>query len=423
VGRVRAPLALRRLEEDVRSRLFRSAEPGAPPRVGLEAEVIPVSAADGRPCPIEPDPDRPGAPASGPLLRRLATEHGWCLDESAAGALAVLLPGGGALSFEPGGQLEYSTRPAPGPDALLDDVEAVLVPLARHAAAEGIRLLARGMDPVTPIEDTRLHLSGERYRRMTTHYDRRGPAGRCMMRQTAALHLNVDLGARPRERWWVANALAPLLTALFANSPRAAGVSTGHRSTRALQWRRLDPYRTGVQGRCADPEAAYLEFALGAPAFLLGPEDEPARPFRAWVGGGARFDDWARHLTTLFPEVRPRGYLELRCLDALPLRWYGAPVALAAGVLYDDASLDRALAALPPADEALLVRAGRDGLADPDVAAAAATALDLALEGLTRLDRGHGGYARTRRTLVAFRDEVTASGRDPGALPADDLLD
>jgi glutamate--cysteine ligase len=387
----------------------------------MEAEVIPLGRASGRPCPVEPDPDDAATPASGPVLRRLAAEHGWRGGRSGAGAPAFTLPGGGALSFEPGGQLEYSTPPAPTIGALLDDLEAVLVPLAARAEAEGIRLLARGMDPCTPVHATRLHVHGERYVRMTAHYDRAGPAGRRMMRQTAALHLNLDLGARPRERWWLANALAPLLTALFANSPRVEGVDSGHRSARAHQWRLLDPARTGVRGRGPDPERDYLEFALDAPAFLLGPADEPARPFRDELDRGAGASDWERHLSTLFPEVRPRGYLELRCLDALPLRWQGAPVALAAGLLYDDRVAACAREALPPGDTDLVERAGRLGLADPDIAGWATTALDLAEEGLARLEgspTGPGG-----RALRAFRRAVTDRGLDPGALPAEVLLD
>jgi glutamate--cysteine ligase len=387
----------------------------------MEAEVIPLGRASGRPCPVERDPGDPATPASGPMLRRWAAERGWTATRSPAGAPAFALPGGGALSFEPGGQLEYSTRPAPTVAALLDDLEGVLAPLAERLGAEGIRLLARGMDPCTPVHATRLHVAGERYARMTAHYDRGGVAGRRMMRQTAALHLNLDLGTRPRERWWLANALAPLMTALFANSPRADGVDSGHRSTRARQWRRLDPARTGVQGAASDPERAYLDFALEAPAFLLGPVDEPARPFRDWLDRGASPADWERHLSTLFPEVRPRGYLELRCLDALPLRWYGAPVALAAGLLHDDRAAASARAALPPADADLLERAGRLGMADPEIAARARVALDLAEEGLARLERSPCG--RGAEALRAFRRAVSDRGLDPGALPQEDLLD
>lgn len=387
--------------------------------------MIPVST-DGVPCPLEPDPARPGLPATGPLLRDWAQEWGWRAGRSPAGAPAYRLPGGGALSFEPGGQLEYSSPAYHGVDALLAHVSGILAPLAERARGEGIRLLARGMDPRTPVAEARLLVDAERYRRMAAHYDRRGPAGRRMMRQTAALHVNLDLGMAPLARWRAANRLAPALTALFANSPRAEGSATGHRSTRQLQWRQLDPGRTGLPAAGFDPcggdeavYAEYLAFALNAEAFLLGPEGIPARPFREWLGTGAGLDDWRRHLTTLFPEVRPRGYLELRCVDALPLRWYGAPLALSVGVLYAPNGPEAAIACLPEPTSALLERAGRLGLADPDIAAAARTALDLAEAGL----EGMTGVADARDTLRAFRRTFSDRGHDPGHADGDELRD
>jgi glutamate--cysteine ligase len=238
-----------------------------------------------------------------------------------------------------------------------------------------------------------------------------------MMRQTAALHLNLDLGLAPPVRWRAAARLAPLLTAIFANSPQAEGSPTGHRSTRQRQWRALDPSRTGLPATGVDPcggdeaiHAEYLAFALEAGAFLLGPEGAPARPFRAWLGTGAGLDDWRRHLTTLFPEVRPRGYLELRSVDALPLRWYGAPLALAVGVLYAPDGPEAAIACLPEPTPDQLDRAGRLGLADADLAAAAGVALDLAEAGLARL----AGVERAHDTLCTFRRAFTDRGLDPG---------
>ncbi len=409
------------LEADVRRRLFQAPDPSAPFRLGMEAEVIPLDADSGRPCPIEPSPVEPGVRPSGPVLRAWARRRGWSETKSAAGAPAFRDPRGRLLSFEPGGQIEYSSPTAADAGSLLADVRAVLEPLAGEALDAGIRLLARGMDPDTPVAATALRVDADRYRRMSAHYDRHGPAGRRMMRQTAALHLNLDLGAHPRERWWVANALVPALIALFANSPRAEGRASGFRSTRAQQWRELDPARTGVQGREEDPEAAYLAFALDAPAFLLGPEDGLARSFRSWAASGADTADWRTHLTTLFPEVRPRGYLELRCLDALPLRWYGAPLALCTGVLWNEPTLRESLEALPAADAHILERAGRHGLADPEVAARAALALDLALTGLRRM--GDDGWPGGADLLQEFRDRFTACGMDPGHDAAEDLLD
>lgn len=399
-------------------RLFRAAPPGGPYRVGLEAEVIPVDA-DGHPVPIDPDPAAPSGPATAPLLAQLARERGWCAVVSPAGSRGWRVPGGGAFSFEPGGQLEYSSPPFEGVDRLVAHVEGVLEPVAARAADRGIVLLARGIDPLTPVERAPMRLDAERYRRMAAHYDRRGVAGRRMMRQTAALHLNVDAGGDPHDAWWVANALAPALIALFANSPRAGGSATGYRSARAEQWRKLDPSRTGLRPFSADPVDDYLDFALGADAFLVGSPDGPARPWGVWPPGALTLDQFEAHLSTLFPEVRPRGYLELRSVDALPLAWYGAPLALVAGILQDPQTLAEARAALPAAGDDDLVRAGREGLADRAIAERARRALDLARSGLRRV-RGAG---RAAEVLDHYRARFTARGLDHGHADADALTD
>lgn len=240
-----------------------------------------------------------------------------------------------------------------------------------------------------------------------------------MMRQTAALHLNVDAPGAPFEAWWAATAAVPALLAAFANSPRVEGGPSGYRSVRAAQWRSLDPTRTGLPATGPDPVAEYLTFALGADAFLLGPEGLEARPFGRWLGH-ADLDDWSRHLSTLFPEVRPRGYLEIRSVDALPLQWISVPTALVVGLL-GDARARRSAAALPTAAPDLLERAGRLGLADPEVAERAARVFDLALEGLAEIDDAVVP-SRIRSRVEAFRRAWTDRGRDPGLHPDDALV-
>src|SRR5215210_8228491 len=99
---------------------------------------------------------------------------------------------------------------------------------------------------------------------MTTFFDSLGPAGVQMMRQTAALQLNLERGPKPRERWRLLNALAPVVVALFANSGYYAGSHTGHRSYRAHLWRTLDPTRTGIIEKGGESVAEYHRFALNA---------------------------------------------------------------------------------------------------------------------------------------------------------------
>ncbi|MBW3535527.1 MAG: ergothioneine biosynthesis glutamate--cysteine ligase EgtA, partial [Gemmatimonadetes bacterium] len=283
-----------------------------------------------------------------------------------------------------------------------------------RAADAGVLLVARGIDPVNPVESVSLHLRGERYRRQARHYDRFGPAGRRMMRQTAALHVNVDLAGDAMALWRAANASVPFLMAAFANAPRWAGRETGRRSERAEQWRHVDPSRTGrfsPGGDADEAVAAYLEFALGADAFLIGPAEEPARPFRHWLGQGVDVAVWDAHLSTLFPEARPRGYLEVRTFDALADPWWIVPAVVTCGLLYDpDAVREAATLEAGPCG---LERAGRDGVRDAGLREGALRLLDLALDGAARRGEawfGESALAATRE----FRDRFTARGRDPG---------
>ena len=237
-----------------------------------------------------------------------------------------------------------------------------------------------------------------------------------MMVLSAALHVNVDLGGRAVRRWWVSNRMAPLLTALCANAPRELDDGSTVRSWRAEQWRHLDPTRTGLFGDEVDPAGEYLAFALDALDFLGAEEGRDAQPFRTSWDAGADLDAWRRHLSTLFPEVRPRGYLELRSVDALRPAWYAVPLVLAAGILYDPLALGEAQELLPEVDPDLLLRAGRAGLADAQVAEHATALFDLALAGAERL----GGTAVGEASLEAaqaYRERFVAKRLDPGSEP------
>lgn len=405
------------VERHVRDVCFAASD--APDLVGMEVELIPVDRRSRRPAPV--DPEEGSAVSTRPVLARLGERLGWTARTSPVGVPGFDLPGGGRISFEPGGQIEYSSPPRRSVDAMLGRMEPVLREIVSAGRTVGLDFLARGADPVGPTTEARLRVSAERYRRMADHYDRRGPWGRRMMRQTAAIHVNVDLGPRPVERWRVATRAAAPLLAAFANSPRAEGRETGHRSWRAAQWRSLDPGRTGLPGATGDPVAGYADFVLGADAFLLGAADEPARPFGAWLDEEVDEGDLRAHLTTLFPEVRPRGYLELRFFDALPLRWLPVPPVVVAGLLYDPETLEAALDRLPEPRPGELELAGREGVRDPGMRRRALEVLDLAIEGAERLPRGMAGVAPVA-TARDFRNRMTARGRDPGDEPGDGPL-
>lgn len=403
------------LESDLATHAF-AAPPGAsltPRRVGAEVEFIPLDAATGRRCPLESDT----APGTLPLLRRYGARQGWREVTTAKGTPSFELPAGGTLTFEPGGQLEYGSPPCRSPSALLALLRAVVVPLRAAAAGEGIELLAAGLDPSNAADQAPLLLRTPRYSRMADYLADIGPAGARMMRQTAALQVSLDLDDEPLRRWTVLNAAAPYVVAIFANSPVYDGAATGCRSTRAEVWRNLDPSRTGLPWDGRDPVGRYCDFALRAPAILLPKPDGALLPFGEWLRHGRpTLDEWREHLTTLFPEVRPRGHLELRSCDAVPPQWYAAPLALAVGITYDPWALRAATDLLGAPDPDLLRRAGRLGLGDPTIGRTAGDLADIAIAGCEHLGPAYFHPADLEQARVFF-DQYTRRGRSP----ADDL--
>ena len=404
------------LEADLAEHAF-AAPPIAsltPRRVGAEVELIPVEASTGRRCPLESG----AVPGTLPLLRRFGARQGWKETRTAKGTPCFELPVGGTLTFEPGGQLEYSTPPCRSPSVLLTLLRSVVLPLRAAAAGEGIELMAVGIDPLNSTEDAPLLLRTRRYARMAEYLGRIGPAGARMMRQTAAFQVSLDLDDEPRLRWSVSNAAAPYVTAIFANSPVYAGAATGCRSTRAQVWRTLDPARTGLPWNGAAPVTAYLDFALGAPAILLPQLGGEHRPFGEWLRHARpTMAEWRDHLTTLFPEVRPRGHLELRSCDAVAPQWYAAPIALAVGITYDTRALRAAADLLGRPDLGLLDRAGRLGLGDPAIGRTAVQLVDIALAGCESLGPAYFHPADLEQARTFF-DHYTRHGRSPG----DDLI-
>ncbi|HEX6040877.1 glutamate-cysteine ligase family protein [Longimicrobium sp.] len=406
------PLARADLLEDLRTHAFALGRAPGAPRIGAEVELIPVAADTGAQVPIV----SADALSTLPLLRRFGVRHGWTEQPSPYGVPQWTLPDGGLISYEPGGQIELSAAAFPTATALLRALRATVLPLTAFMRDAGIELLSVGVEPRGGLEDVDLQLPGARYVRLTNFLRDIGTGGERMMRQTAAMQVSVDLGAEPLLAWRVLNAMAPYVTAIFASSPVYRGEPTGHRSYRARIWRELDGGRTGCFP-CADPVAEYLDFALAAPALLLG-DGAHWRPFAEWNAEGcAGPDEWRAHLTTLFPEIRPKGFAEVRSADAVAPEWYAAPLVLLAGILYHAPTLRAAADRLGAPDPALLHPAGRDALADPAIAAVAGDLARLAMEGAAALP----GFfsADDLDEAAAFFARYTFRARSP----ADDALD
>ena len=274
---------------------------------------------------------------------------------------------GGSLSREPGGQLEYSGPPRPTPEGAAFGTARAVRGLRALARRRGFDFLAIGLHPWASPRAIGLHRATPRYRAMQRYFDAIGVQGRRMMRQTGSVHLAVDFGGESelRVRWELAQRLAPVLAAIFANSAVWGGRPGGaFESLRGYAWGRLDRARTGVPPRfLVDPDSEpidqYLGFALAAPVMFAilpdGRHEVPERPtpFASWMkeglpGGYPVLDDWAVHLSTLFPNVRPQGYLEIRTVDAPGASWVGVPILLAAHALREPRVRRELLAVLRP---------------------------------------------------------------------------
>lgn len=265
---------------------------------------------------------------------------------------------------------------------------------------EGIELLTRGVDPYNGIDAVPLQLHRERYTAMTRYFESIGPSGVRMMRQTAALQINVERGPDPKVRWRLLNALAPIVVALFANSATYAGKPTGWASYRAQLWRTLDPSRTGIIYGDVDEAAEYLRFALDAGAMRAG-DGSGYRSFRQWMGSPeVNRQEWLFHLSTLFPEVRPKEFFELRSADTIEPGFLAAPVVFVTGLVYDAENARYAIELIGPPSNDLLERAGRLGLADPAIREMAVALTESSLKGAQRLG---ADYITTRHIDDAAR--------------------
>jgi glutamate--cysteine ligase len=301
----------------------------------------------------------------------------------------AVLPGGGAVTVEPGGQLEISSAPAGSLTQLYASLSADQAHLSALLARSGLVLGDTGLDPWRP---PRRLLQTPRYAAMQRSFDTAGRHGRTMMCSTAGLQICVDAGTESQlpHRWAALHEMGPALLAAFATSGRHAGRDTGWASARMATWLGIDPRRAGpvvTDGNLAD---GWADYALAAPLLCVrrgeGDWSVPTGvSFADWIGGALpgrpRLDDLDYHLSTLFPPVRPRGYLEVRYLDTQPGTEWIAPAAVVVALLADDTITDAARSVVAETAGQWLT-ASRDGLNDPAIRRTAADLLDLACRNL-----------------------------------------
>jgi glutamate--cysteine ligase len=335
------------------------------------------------------------------------------------------LPGGSAITVEPGGAVELSGPPMAEPASAIAAMMADRAVLRSAFAQAGLGLVLLGADPLRPAKRVN---PGDRYRAMEEFFiaSQTGAAGAAMMTSTASVQVNLDAG--PRDGWparvRLAHALGPTMIAIAANSPLLAGQFTGWRSTRQLVWSQLDSARCGpilgVNGD--DPASDWARYAMKAPVMLVHPTPEmDAVPITDWVP----FADWADgrvllgdrmptqadldyHLTTLFPPVRPRRWLEIRYLDSLPDAVWPAVVFTLVTLLDDPVAADIAAEATETVATAW-DRAAQIGLGDRRLHEAAIRCVQTAAE----------------RAPVELEESMQQLVRsvEKGRCPADDFSD
>ena len=402
---------------------FRAGEkPRSEFRVGIEHEKLALRAGAFEPVPYD------GPAGIEAFLRRLAETPGF--ETIVEDGRVLGLDGPASVSLEPGGQVEQNGQPHVNLRDGIAEIEAH-VALARSVAdACGIVLLGLGAHPFHPTKEL-TQIPRERYRIMRQYLPTRGELALDMMHATASLQVSFDWSDEADMVSTLRTALAatPVVTACFANSSLHLGRPSGFVSRRAWIWRHTDPDRCGLIPFAFEPDFGYrrwAEWALDVPMFFLVRDGRyramQGRSFRQFWRDGldgdrATLGDWNRHLTTLFPEVRIKRILEVRCADAVPLPLLGAVPALWKGILYDRdarAAADALLDADPVQLDSLHLDVARRGLA----AESARGPLLEQARALARIAR-EGLHRQGDSDAVALLDpldEILERGKSPGEL-------
>ena len=404
-------------------------------RIGTEHEKFAFYRDSLKPVPYE------GERGIGALLNALADQYGWNRVLENGNPIA-LTQNGASITLEPGGQFELSGAPLEHVHQTCSETGAHLLQLRDVAGKMGIAFLGLGFQPKWALEDIPV-MPKARYKIMREYMGRVGRLGRQMMFRSCTVQTNHDFGSEADmvKKFRVGLALQPIVTALFANSPFAEGRTNGFLSYRGHIWSDTDPDRTGMlpfvfeQGFGFE---TYAKYALNVPMYFVYRDGKyinvAGRSFKDFMAGklpelpGERptKKDWEDHLTTIFPEVRLKTYLEMRGADAGPWSRLCALPAFWAGILYCDAALEAAWSlvkawtaedreSLRRAVPVLGLRAPVRGVSARDIAQAA---LAISRQGLkSRACRDSSGEDETH--FLAELDDIAATG----ATPAERLLE
>jgi glutamate--cysteine ligase len=365
----------------------------------------------------------------------LAAQFGWEMIQENGRPIA-LQRGGASVTLEPGGQVELSGAPVKTLHETCCEVHEHLDQVRAVAAPLGIGMLGLGFQPKWRRDEIPWMPKG-RYRIMGRYMPTRGSLGLDMMLRTCTIQTNLDFASEADmvQKFRVGLAWQPVATALFANSPFTEGRPNGFLSYRSHVWTDTDPDRSGILPFVFEDGMGferYVEHVLDVPMYFVYRDgqyiDAAGQSFRDFLEGRLpalpgevpTISDWSDHLTTLFPEVRLKRYLEMRGADGGPWRSLCALPALWVGVLYHHATLDAAWDRVKDwtieEHEYLRAEVPRRGLRTPfrggTVQGLAKEMLELADAGLTgRAEEDWFGQDE-RQFLTALRG-IAESGRTP----------
>src|SRR5579863_3478801 len=322
-------------------------------RIGTEHEKTPFTAEGHLPVPYE------GGRGIGALLEGMKLLLGWEPIMERGNIIGLYdVTGGGAISLEPGGQFELSGAPVETVHQTQSELMAHLAQVREIATPLGIGFLGLGMTPSWSRAQVPVMPKG-RYKIMRNYMPKVGRYGLDMMFRTCTVQTNLDFSSEADmvKKFRVGLALQPITTALFANSPFREGRPSGFLSYRAQIWTDVDNARAGMLPWVFEDGMSferYVDYALDVPMYFLYRDgkyiDMAGKSFRKFLAREIpevahltpMLSDWADHLTTIFPEVRLKSFLEMRGTDGGMWRRICGMPALWVGILYDSVALDAA---------------------------------------------------------------------------------
>lgn len=312
-------------------------------RIGTEHEKFGYRLADFRPLDYE------SATGIRSMLMGLQ-EFGWTPIVE-AGNIIGLKQNGASITLEPGGQFELSGAPVRDLHETCSEVHNHLAQVRKVASDLGVGFLGLGFDPKWKREEIPIMPKG-RYGIMLRYMPTKGSLGQDMMLRSSTVQVNMDFESEADmvKKFRIGLALQPVVTAMFANSPFTEGLPNGYMSFRSHLWTDTDQDRTGVLPFVFDDGMsfeAYVDYALDVPMYFVYRDgkyiDVAGQSFREFMKGLLpgfpgelpTMQDWSDHLTTLFPEVRLKQFLEMRGADGGPWARLCALPAIWVGLLYD----------------------------------------------------------------------------------------